>query len=99
MLRGLTVAESYRLIADSLFSVFQPAPYILQRRPPRIFHFGGAGTLFLIQIFAALGTQSFAVFAARNLQRERQQHLLTQYIFEQQPITLIVTDLGFSIRN
>src|SRR5246500_5870838 len=85
------------LSANGCSSVFQSTSYILQRRPPRIFHLDGAGALFMIQVLAALRAQSFAVVAARYLQRQRQQHLLAQHVFEEKPVALIVTDLGLRV--
>ena len=40
-------------------------------------------------------TKPFAVFAADHLQRQRQQNLLAQRIFQQQAFALIIADLGF----
>src|SRR3954470_15683918 len=73
----------------------EPAADIFQRRPARIFYFSGAGTLFLVQILAALRTQPLAVCAAGNLQRQREQNLLTQHILKQKTFSLIIADLGF----
>src|SRR5215469_12789252 len=83
--------------ANCWTSMLQSAPYFLQRRPPGILHLGRARTLFLIQILAALRTQSLAILAARDLQRQGQQQLLAQYILKQQPFALIIADLSFSI--
>ena len=80
-----------------LLSVLQPAADIFQRRPARIFYFTGAGALFLVQILAALRTQSLAIFAASDLQRQREQHLLAQNILEQNTFSLIIADLGFGV--
>ena len=41
--------------------------------------------------------QSLAVFAAGGLQRQRQQNLLAQNIFEQNPLALIISDLSFGV--
>ena len=39
-------------------------------------------------------TQALAIFAAHHLQRNRQQNLLAQRIFQQQPFALVITNLG-----
>ena len=56
-----------------------------------------AGTLFLVQILAAMRAQALAIFAAGDLQRQRQQHLLAQNIFQQNSVALIIADLGFGV--
>ena len=56
-----------------------------------------AGTLSFVQILAAMHAQAFAVFAAGDLQGQRQQHLLAQNIFEQKAVPLIIADLGFRV--
>ena len=40
-------------------------------------------------------TEPLAVLAADRFQRDRQQHLLTQDIFEQKPFALVIPNLGF----
>jgi hypothetical protein len=47
--------------------------------------------------FAAVHAQASAVLAAGHFQGQRQQHLLAQNIFEQNPVALIITDLGFRV--
>ena len=80
-------------------SMIKSAADFFQSRPAWIFERSRAGTLFLIQILAALRAQSLAVRAARNLQRQSQQHLLAQHIFQQDSLALIIADLGLRIGN
>ena len=47
-----------------------------------------------VQVTSALRAQTFAILPAQCSNRSRQQHLLTQSIFQQQALTLIITDLG-----
>src|SRR5271169_819894 len=79
--------------------LIQLIPYLFQRRPPRVFHLDHARALNFIQILAAVRTQPFAIVAANRLQRQRQQHLLAQHVFQQQPFALVVPDLRFRVRN
>src|SRR5580700_9336507 len=75
-------------------SVLQLTPQILQARPSRIFHRLRARAPLYIEISATLRAQSFAILAADGPQGNRQQHLLPQYILEQQTFPLIITDFG-----
>src|ERR1700687_1148296 len=42
-------------------------------------------------------TQALAIFAARDFQGQRQQHLLTQNVFQQNSVALIIADFGFRV--
>jgi hypothetical protein len=74
--------------------VFQLLSNISQRRPAGIVQRFGAIALFLIQITPAMWAQTLAVFAADCLQRQRQENLLPQNIFQEQTVSLIIPDLG-----
>ena len=53
--------------------------------------------MFLIQILATLRTESLALLAANHSQRQREQYLLAQHVFEQNSCTLIIADLRFCV--
>src|SRR5215813_4387330 len=74
--------------------VFQLFADVFQRSPARVWHRGHAITIFNIQVAATLRTQSLAFGGAYLLYWQRQQHLLFQHIFQQQPFALIVPDLS-----
>ena len=76
-------------------SVFQFAAKIFQRRPPRIFRRFGAGASLRVQVGATLRAKPLTVLAADGFERKGQQNLLSNYILEQQTLSLIITDLGF----
>ena len=80
------IPENRELGTENSPLLIQLISYLFQRRPARIFHLIHARALILIQILAAMRTQTLAVFAANRLQRQRQQHLLAQRIFEQQAL-------------
>ena len=42
-------------------------------------------------------TQTFATFAANRFQRQRQQYLFAQRVFEQQPLALVIPDFGLGV--
>src|SRR6202162_2387456 len=42
-------------------------------------------------------TQALAIFAARDFQGQRQQHLLTQDVFQQNSVALIIADFGLRV--
>ncbi len=75
--------------------MIQLAANIFQRRPARILRRLGAGARFDIQVLAAVRAKPFAVVATDDFQGKSQQDLLLQDIFQQQPLTLIIADLGF----
>src|ERR1700684_395770 len=75
----------------------QLAADFLQRRPTRFFERHGARTLPLVQILAAVRAQSLAIFAARHLQWDGQQHLLAHHIVKQNSLAFIIADLSLRI--
>src|SRR5580692_7327552 len=73
---------------------------LVERIPARIAHMLLTITLlFQVQIASAMRTQPLAIFAAQGSNRSRQQHLLTQGIFQQQALALIIADFGFGFGN
>src|SRR5262249_52932911 len=78
-------------------SVIQFLPDLFQCLPARILHRRVAGTWLSIAILAATRTEALAIFTAQHFQRNREQHLLAQDVFQEQAFALIVADLGFRI--
>src|SRR5258708_17402544 len=79
--------------------LIQLVSYLFQRRPSWILDFVHARALNLVQVLAAVRTQAFADLAANRLQWQRQQHLLAQRVFQQQPFALVVSDLGLGVSD
>src|ERR1700736_1144133 len=88
---------SGELMTESCFSVLQLATNFPQGRPPRIFDRSRAATLSFVQVLTAMHAQSFAILAARDFQRQSQQHLLAQNILEQNAVALIIADFGLRV--
>src|SRR6266436_8667320 len=74
-------------------SAFQFLAQVAQRRPSGIGNAGSAIAALDVQVAAAMRTQSLAVRAAKQFHRQRQQYLLFEGIFQQQTLTLIITNL------
>ena len=72
---------------------------LVERIPARIADMLLTITLFQVQIAAAVRAQPFAIFPAQGSNRSCQQHLLTQGIFQQQALALIIADFGLSLGN
>src|SRR5580693_601358 len=91
------VTENREPGTENFLLLIQFRAYFFQRRPARIFDFIHARALHFVQVLAALRTQTFAIFAAKGLQRQRQQQLLTQNVFEQQAFALVIADFRLGV--
>src|SRR5579872_6476004 len=80
------------LLFQYFFNIFEGAP-------ARIRIWLRACTVLVIQIPATARTQSLALVAANHLDRHRQQYLLAQNVFQQQPVALVIADIGFGLRD
>jgi hypothetical protein len=80
-----------------LLLTLQPVPDLFQRFPPRIFQRDRAGTLFLVQVLTTMQAEALAILAASHFQGQTQQHLLSENVLQQKAISLIISDLGFSV--
>src|SRR4029077_3765643 len=72
---------------------------VLERRPSRIAHYRSTRAWISVPVFAAAGAQPLAILAADDLQRNRQQHLLSKSVLAQHPFALVVPDLRFRGRH
>ena len=88
-----------KLSAHRSLLVLQLLSKIFQRRPARVLQRLSAIALLLIQVPAAMRAQTFAVLTADRLQRKRQQNLLSQDIFQEQTLPLIIPDLRLGCRD
>src|SRR6266403_387130 len=68
-----------------------------QSLPARIFQRLVTRTWLSVAVAAATGTQSLAVLTTQNFQRDREQHLLANSVFQKQAFALIVADFGFRV--
>ena len=87
------------LVSRGLGSGLDPAAEPSQRFPAGVGWTLIAGTRLAVAVLTAARAKSFAVRLAQGSDRQGQKHLLTQHIFKQQTVSLIITDFGFRRSN